>query len=95
MVEAVSRPSGAEERLRAQGALRASVEKQFPHLLGYSNVDDVGKAAKDWPDLNFIIYHSAYRWVGGVEPKEGRAQWSAPVASNGSTTSPTFHSNTE
>ncbi len=58
-----------------KGLFAPSVEKQFPHLLGYSNVDDVGKAAKDWPDLNFIIYHSAYRWVGGVEPKEGRAQW--------------------
>ena len=26
---------------------------------------DVGKAAKDWPQLNFIIYHSASRWAGG------------------------------
>src|SRR4030095_1690364 len=52
-----------------------TVERQFPHLVGYSNVNDVGKAAKDWPDLNFIVYHSAYRWVGGVPPAEGRAQW--------------------
>jgi predicted TIM-barrel fold metal-dependent hydrolase len=28
---------------------------------------DLEKAAKDWPDLNFIVYHSAYRgsgWLG-------------------------------
>ena len=27
---------------------------QFPHLLAYSDVRDVGKAAKDRPQLNFI-----------------------------------------
>jgi len=24
-------------------------------------VDDLPKAAKDWPDINFVIYHSAFR----------------------------------
>jgi predicted TIM-barrel fold metal-dependent hydrolase len=28
--------------------------------------DDVEKAAKDFPDLNFIIYHSGYRGPGGL-----------------------------
>ncbi len=27
----------------------------------FATVDDLGKTAKDWPDLNFIIYHSALR----------------------------------
>src|SRR5208283_1636575 len=27
----------------------------------YANVDDVPKAAKDWPQINFIIYHAALR----------------------------------
>jgi len=58
-----------------KGLFAPSVERQFPHLVGYCNVNDVGKAAKDWPDLNFVIYHSAYGWVGGVPPAEGRAQW--------------------
>jgi predicted TIM-barrel fold metal-dependent hydrolase len=58
-----------------KGLFPPSVERQFPHLVGYCHVGDVGKAAKDWPDLNFIIYHSAYRWVGGATPAEGRAQW--------------------
>jgi hypothetical protein len=48
-----------------KGLFPPSVEAQYPHLLGYCNVDDVGKAAKDWPQLNFVIYHSAYRWVAG------------------------------
>jgi hypothetical protein len=29
----------------------------------HASVSDVGKAARDWPDLNFIIYHSAIRRV--------------------------------
>jgi hypothetical protein len=48
-----------------KGLFPPSVEAQYPHLLGYCNVADVGKAAKDWPQLNFIIYHSAYRWIAG------------------------------
>jgi uncharacterized protein len=34
----------------------------------HAKVDDVGKAAKDWPQLNFIIYHSAIKM--GTEPPE-------------------------
>jgi uncharacterized protein len=48
----------------------------------------VGKAAKDWPQLNFIIYHSAYRFAGGgkVEDawaqfeKTGRIEWVTDLA---------------
>jgi len=35
----------------------------------YGGVDDVGKAAKDWPGLTFQIYHSGIR-VGGLPPDE-------------------------
>ena len=48
-----------------KGLFTPSVEKQFPHLRGFADVADVGQAAKDWPQLNFVIYHSAYRHVGG------------------------------
>jgi uncharacterized protein len=51
-----------------KGLFPPSLEKQFPHLRGFTDVADVGQAAKDWPQLNFIIYHSAYRHVGG-DPK--------------------------
>jgi hypothetical protein len=66
-----------------KGLFPPQVENKFPHLLGYSNVSDVGKAAKDWPQLNFIIYHSGYRFAGGgtVEQaweqlqRTGRIEW--------------------
>jgi uncharacterized protein len=66
-----------------KGLFPPSTEKQYPELLKFCNVDDVAKAAKDWPQLNFVIYHSAYRFGGGgsvtdaweqVE-KTGRVEW--------------------
>jgi uncharacterized protein len=42
-----------------------SAERMFPNLRGFVDVSDVGQAAKDWPQLNFVIYHSGYRYVGG------------------------------
>src|SRR6185369_15144858 len=49
----------------------------------YSDVRDVAKAAKDWPQLNFIIYHGGYRWAGGGNAQDawkqfeqtGRIEW--------------------
>jgi predicted TIM-barrel fold metal-dependent hydrolase len=58
-----------------KGLIPPSIEQKFPHLLAYSDVRDVGKAAKDWPQLNFIIYHSGYRFGGGGGPEEGWAQF--------------------
>ena len=71
-----------------KGLFPPSVEKQFPHLLAYSDVRDVGRAAKDWPQLNFIIYHGGYRWTGqgGVEgawkqfEATGRIDWVTDLA---------------
>jgi predicted TIM-barrel fold metal-dependent hydrolase len=58
-----------------KGLFPPSVEQQFPHLLAYSNVDDVGRAAKDWPRLNFVIYHSGYRFAGGGKVEDAWAQF--------------------
>jgi predicted TIM-barrel fold metal-dependent hydrolase len=58
-----------------KGLFPPSVEKQFPHLLRYSDVRDVGKAAKDWPQLNFIIYHGGYRFPGGGTAADAWAQF--------------------
>ena len=71
-----------------KGLFPPSVEKQFPHLLAYSDARDIGKAAKDWPQLNFIIYHSGWRWTGPDAPKlawehfekTGRIEWVTDVA---------------
>ena len=54
-----------------KGLFPPSIEQKFPHLLAHSDVRDVGKAAKDWPQLNFIIYHSGYRFGGGGGPGDG------------------------
>ena len=58
-----------------KGLFPPSVELQYPHLRAYSDVRDVGRAAKDWPMLNFLIYHSAYRFPGGGTPEEALAQF--------------------
>ena len=70
-----------------KGLFAPAVEQQFPKLRPYADVRDVGKAAKDWPQLNFIIYHSGYRHVGGspaVGMKEfddtGRSSWVSDFA---------------
>ena len=57
-----------------KGLFPPHTEKQFPNLLGYCNVNDVAKAAKDWPQLNFIIYHSAYRFAAGGRTEDAWAQ---------------------
>jgi predicted TIM-barrel fold metal-dependent hydrolase len=51
------------------------------------DVRDVGKAAKDWPGLNFIVYHSAFRFTGGAYKlgmeqfeKTGRIDWVTDLA---------------
>lgn len=58
-----------------KGLFPPSAAQQWPHLLAYSDVRDVGKAAKDWPQINFVIYHSAYRWAGGGRPQDALAQF--------------------
>jgi len=70
-----------------KGLYPPSTEQRFPRLAEYADVRDVGKAAKDWPQLNFVIYHSGYRHVGGdpavamVEwDKQGRISWVTDLA---------------
>jgi uncharacterized protein len=71
-----------------KGLFPPAIEQKFPHLLEYSDVRDVGKAAKDWPQLNFIIYHSGWRWTGPGAPKSawehfektGRVEWVTDLA---------------
>src|SRR5205814_2937384 len=58
-----------------KGLFPPSVEKDFPLLLEYSDVRDVGKAAKDWPQINFIIYHGGYRFAGGGKAEDAWAQF--------------------
>jgi uncharacterized protein len=51
-------------------------ERKFPKLRPFADVSDVGKAAKDWPQITFVIYHSGYRHVGeGGTPQAAAAQF--------------------
>ena len=44
-----------------KGLLPADYETSWPKVWEYATVRDLGKAAKDWPKLNFMIYHGALR----------------------------------
>jgi predicted TIM-barrel fold metal-dependent hydrolase len=64
------------ERSKKHGIKNLCVHKGLP--LGFFNEKacmplDLEKAAKDWPDLNFIVYHSGFRGMGplaaGTGPK--------------------------
>jgi uncharacterized protein len=71
-----------------KGLFPPSLDQRFPSLRPFCDVRDVGKAARDWPGLNFIIYHGAYRFPGGGNPadalaqfeREGRVDWVTDLA---------------
>src|SRR5690606_5728643 len=70
-----------------KGLFPPQVAERFPDLLPYADVRDVGKAARDWPQLNFIVYHSAYRYTGGSYrqgmeqfDRTGRIDWVSDLA---------------
>lgn len=57
------------ERTRKLGVKTICVHKGLP--LGLFNEkgcrpNDLEKAALDWPDLNFVVYHSGFRGTGGL-----------------------------
>jgi predicted TIM-barrel fold metal-dependent hydrolase len=62
------------ERTKKLGIKNLCVHKGLP--LGFFNEKackplDLEKAAKDWPDLNFIVYHSGYRGMGPLAAGTG------------------------
>jgi uncharacterized protein len=70
-----------------KGLLPADYEKSWPGVWEYATVSDLGKAAKDWPKLNFVIYHAALRpfqespdAVLAEFEKTGRIQWATDLA---------------
>jgi uncharacterized protein len=62
------------EKTRKLGIKNLCVHKGLP--LGFFNEKgcqplDLEKAAKDWPDLNFIVYHSGFRGSGWLAKGTG------------------------
>jgi predicted TIM-barrel fold metal-dependent hydrolase len=58
-----------------KGLFPPSLDARYPSLRPYVDVSDVGKAARDWPELNFIIYHSGYRQAGGEFVADAEDAW--------------------
>ena len=70
-----------------KGLLPADYEKSWPRVWEYNTVWDVGKAAKDWPQVTFVIYHSALRMFQESPAatmaefeKTGRIKWATDLA---------------
>ncbi len=70
-----------------KGLFAPALDARYPNLRPFADVRDVAKAAKDWPQLNFIIYHGGYRHVGGDPAaamrefdETGRSSWVSDLA---------------
>ncbi|HXG14628.1 MAG TPA: amidohydrolase family protein [Calidithermus sp.] len=70
-----------------KGLLPADYEKSWPGVWEYATVNDLGKAARDWPQISFVIYHAALRAF--LEPPDaalaefeqtGRIKWATDLA---------------
>lgn len=70
-----------------KGLYSPQLAREVPRLQEYAGVGDVAKAAKDWPDLNFQIFHAGYRFaqfdqkeVLAEFEKSGRLEWTTELA---------------
>lgn len=68
-----------------KGLWGRELDERFPALAPYARVDDVAQAAKDWPQLNFVIYHAGYRlddpeWALAEFERTGRIDWVTDLA---------------
>ena len=59
------------ERARASGVRRVCAHKGISALVPSGAPRDVGPAARAFPELDFLIYHSAYEMPAGPAPEEG------------------------
>jgi predicted TIM-barrel fold metal-dependent hydrolase len=71
-----------------KGLMPRDYEKAFAGTWESATVNDVGQAAKDWPGMNFVIYHSAIRpWLAEAPEREmaefmksGQIDWTTNLA---------------
>ncbi len=71
-----------------KGLMPRDYEKAFAGTWQNATVDDLGQAAKDWPGMNFVIYHAALRpWLADKPEleiasfeKSGYMEWSTDLA---------------
>jgi hypothetical protein len=70
-----------------KGLLPSDYEATWPGVWRYATVEDLPKAAKDWPQINFVIYHAALQ-VFQEDPanhlaefeRTGRIRWATDLA---------------
>jgi hypothetical protein len=70
-----------------KGLMPADYEKSWANVWQYNTAWDIGKAAKDWPQLNFVIYHGCLqafreppdRVLAEVE-QTGEIKWASDLA---------------
>ena len=55
--------AGVRQLCIHKGILPEGHEDFMPGALPYADVSDVGPAARDWPELNFVIYHAGFKTV--------------------------------
>ena len=58
-----------------KGIMPKDYENAFPDTWRHATPDDVGQAAKDWPQMNFVIYHSAIRPFAWNTPEQEMAEF--------------------
>jgi uncharacterized protein len=70
-----------------KGLLPPDYEKSFANVWQYATVDDIPKAAKDWPQMKFVVYHSALRPFLELPDQawaefeaSGRIKWASDLA---------------
>jgi len=70
-----------------KGLLPPDYEKKFAGVWEYATAWDIGKVAKDWPQMTFVIYHSALRaflelpdQAWGEFEATGRIKWATDLA---------------
>jgi predicted TIM-barrel fold metal-dependent hydrolase len=90
------------EKARELGVRRVCVHKGLPFIEDYNHPRDLIKATKDFPDIDFVVYHAGFRGMTGVKEvfaRTGAVPWtlkadicssvSAPAADTSGLTSPT------
>ncbi len=70
------------EKARALGVPRVCVHKGLPlgPVADYNHPRDLIKAAKDFPDINFLVYHSGLRSAASIEEifaRTGEIPWTS------------------
>jgi uncharacterized protein len=70
-----------------KGLLPPDYEKSFAGVWEYATAWDIGKAAKDWPQMNFVVYHAALRAFLEMPDQawaefeaSGRIKWASDLA---------------